>query len=106
LKSGFFVLYSDKEFEEAKTEKGALKWLDEKQVLDVQVDKMEAGLAGGPGKFQSKQLHSVSSLLPLSFSWLLCDSLFLVAWWICSCWGGCLLKAASAYFSDPLLSTP
>lgn len=60
MKSGFFVLCSDKEFEAAKKERRALKKRDEKQSLDVQVDKMEAGLAGGPGKFRSRQLHSAS----------------------------------------------
>lgn len=46
---------------------------------------MEAGLAGGPGKFQSRQLHSTSSKLPLSFGSLLRDSVFWAAWQIGSC---------------------
>lgn len=69
------MLCPDKEFEEAEKEKGALEQHDERQILDVWVDKMEAALAGGPGKFQSRQLHSASSELPLSFRSLLRDSL-------------------------------
>lgn len=82
------MLCSDKEFEEAEKEKRALEQHDEKQILDVYVDKMEAGLAGGPRKFQSRQLHSASSKLPLpapSFSSLLHDSLCPGAWPISSC---------------------
>lgn len=69
------MLCPDKEFDEAEKEKGALEQHDKRQILDVWVDKMEAALAGGPGKFQSRQLHSASSELPLSFRSLLRDSL-------------------------------
>lgn len=53
-------------------------------ILDVYVNEMEAGLAGGPGKFQSRQLHSASEKLPRSFCSLR-DSLFAVAWRMGSC---------------------
>lgn len=58
---------------------------DKKQMRDVQIDKMEAGLAGGPEKSQSRQLSSASRKLPLRFSSLLPDSLVRGAWGI----GGC-----------------
>lgn len=68
------------------------------------LDKMEAGLAGGPGKFQSRQLHSASWKLPseprfaavqLCVSGCLADGQLL---------GGCLLDVASACGSSPLSS--
>lgn len=58
---------------------------DEEQTRDVQVDKMEAGLAGGSEKPQSRQSRSASRKLPLRLGSLPPDSLVRAAWGI----GGC-----------------
>lgn len=77
------MLYSDKEFEEAR--KGALKQHDEKRILDVQVGKMERRwLVAQENSNQDNYILPPRRELPLRFSSLQQDSQLQVALWISS----------------------
>lgn len=84
FESGFFVLCSDKEFEEARKEGGALKQRDEKRILDAQVGKKEQRwLLARENSNQDNYIPPPWRELPLHFCSL--QQELQVAWWIGSC---------------------